>query len=377
MVLDNITRRPIARLCFCTFLSIGMILQGQSAQAQSAQGKPSQDQSTNNKSITIDDGFLFVDGHYVPTPFTVEVRGQSLSIQGTEYASDYFRLPDEEENGNDARSRSSRIHTQSFSAFSRGTKSGRSKRAQKQRAAEMQGLLRDLRLGFVAVLYEGESPLLLDPTGTGQDLLETLTSEDELAFVAPSSLDQEEQKLWLQIVSEFENTPEFQSQAMAVLTEHWRAQEANEQVAAANLFFDRVSYPITIAAMILVVLAFGHLLANSPNHMAKTDDPDQMSDAHGTILKSLCLIGLLSAIDLFWTLAASQAGAMREMNPLGRAMIEDPVRLILFKAGVTGLAIGILYCLHRFPIAQRASWWCCLVLTLLTARWLTFQSMFV
>ncbi|MEL6109540.1 MAG: DUF5658 family protein [Planctomycetota bacterium] len=366
MVLDSISRRPIAGLCFFTFLSIGLIA-------------PAAGQSPVDASILIEEGFLFVDGRYVPTPIEIEVRGDSLAIQGTEYASDYFRLPEEEERGARSRSRSPRVQTQSYHAFNRGNgvKGGRSKREQKQRAAELQGLLRDLRLGFVAVLYEGESPLLLDPTGTGQDLLETLTSDEQLAFIAPSSLNQDEQKLWLQIVSEFESTPQFQSQAMAVLNENWRAQQVNEQVVAANLFFDRVSYPITMTAMILVVLAFGHLLANSPNHMAPTDDPEKASHAHGTILKSLCLIGLLSAIDLFWTLAASQAGAMREMNPLGRAMIEDPLQLILFKAGVTGLAIGILYWLHRFPIAQRASWWCCLVLTLLTARWLTFQSMFV
>ena len=164
---------------------------------------------------------------------------------------------------------------------------------------------------------------------------------------------------------------------MAVLTENWAAQNVNEQVAASNLFFDRLSYPLTVVAMVLVVLAFGHLLGNSPNQIAATQDVEQREQSRATILKSLSLIGLLSVIDLVWTLGASQAGAMREMNPLGRSLIEDPTLLIVFKASVTGLAISILYWLHRFPVAQRASWWCCLVLTLLTARWLTFQSMFV
>jgi hypothetical protein len=51
--------------------------------------------------------------------------------------------------------------------------------------------------------------------------------------------------------------------------------------------------------------------------------------------------------------------------------------LILFKAIAVSVTIGLLYALHRRPVAQVASWWSCLVLTLLTARWLTFHSMFM
>ena len=72
-----------------------------------------------------------------------------------------------------------------------------------------------------------------------------------------------------------------------------------------------------------------------------------------------------------------QAGSMRELNPLGSGLIADATQLITFKVAVTSLAIALLYWLHQSPLAQRASWWCCLILTLLTARWLTFQSMFM
>jgi hypothetical protein len=93
--------------------------------------------------------------------------------------------------------------------------------------------------------------------------------------------------------------------------------------------------------------------------------------------RSLVLIALLSCIDLVWTLAATGAGAMSELNPLGSRLIGDPAQLVLFKLGVTIAPIAILYVLHRRPVAQIASWWCCLLLTLLTARWVVFQSMFV
>ncbi|MEO1523836.1 MAG: DUF5658 family protein [Planctomycetota bacterium] len=341
-----------------------------------------------NTKFTVTQGFLFVDGKHIPTPFEIQVRGGELAINDTPYASDYFLLPKEAtEPGmqGDERPRP-RFRGNGLGAFNRGggppgggPPGGRAKRGSRSRrqAEELQGLLRDLHLGFVAVLYEGEEPLLLDPTGEGQDLLETLTDHDLSDFTAPASLDADEQKLWLQLVAEFESTEKFDSQAMAVLTDNWRAQEINEQEAASNILFNRISFPMTVAAMILVVLAFGHLLANSPSQMVTTDDPDQSKQVHSTVVKSLCFIGLLSVIDLVWTIGATQAGAMREMNPLGQSLIEDPVQLILFKLGVTGLAIGLLYYLHRSPMAQRASWWCCLILTLLTARWLTFQSMFV
>jgi hypothetical protein len=95
------------------------------------------------------------------------------------------------------------------------------------------------------------------------------------------------------------------------------------------------------------------------------------------VLKSLLIFGLLSVVDLIWTISASATGSMREMNPLGNELIHDPIRLILFKTVAVSVTIGLLYSLHHRPIAQVASWWSCLVLTLLTARWLTFHSMFM
>jgi hypothetical protein len=97
-----------------------------------------------------------------------------------------------------------------------------------------------------------------------------------------------------------------------------------------------------------------------------------------TIVRTLVLIGLLSTVDLVWTLLASgQPGAMLELNPLGRGLTRDPVRLVAFKSTVTAISIALLYWLQQRPLAQRVAWWTCLVLTLMTARWLTFQSLFL
>jgi hypothetical protein len=65
------------------------------------------------------------------------------------------------------------------------------------------------------------------------------------------------------------------------------------------------------------------------------------------------------------------------MNPIGHELIDNPLHLMAFKLLVTSTAIGLLYVCRRIPLAQQASWWSCLVLTLVTARWLIFNSMFL
>ena len=91
---------------------------------------------------------------------------------------------------------------------------------------------------------------------------------------------------------------------------------------------------------------------------------------------SLGSVAVLSALDLIWTILASQAGRMREMNPFGSGLIEDPLLLIAFKVGMIGAAIAMLFVLRRHRQAQVGAWWACLICTLLTVRWLTFNSMF-
>jgi hypothetical protein len=68
---------------------------------------------------------------------------------------------------------------------------------------------------------------------------------------------------------------------------------------------------------------------------------------------------------------------MREVNPIGSQMIGNPLQLVVFKVLVTIAAVGLLYFCRRAPLAWQASWWSCLVLTLVAARWLVFNSLFI
>jgi hypothetical protein len=89
------------------------------------------------------------------------------------------------------------------------------------------------------------------------------------------------------------------------------------------------------------------------------------------------LIAALSGLDLVWTLLASHAGQMAELNPIGTQLLGNPLHLSLFKITATVASCSLLMFLRRHPRAQLATWWMCLICTVLTFRWLVLHSMFI
>jgi lysylphosphatidylglycerol synthetase-like protein (DUF2156 family) len=125
--------------------------------------------------------------------------------------------------------------------------------------------------------------------------------------------------------------------------------------------------------MLLVVIAFGNLLSNeAPLDIQSSESP--VMDRRVKIF--LMLIAAFSVLDLIWTLLASRANALTELNPIGSQLIHNPIGLLAFKTLVTVGVIGILFVLRGHRVAQRGAWWACLICTLVTVRWLTFNSMF-
>ncbi|WP_442510600.1 DUF5658 family protein [Novipirellula sp. SH528] len=231
-------------------------------------------------------------------------------------------------------------------------------------------------MGTVAVLYSGEAPLLLETTESGHELLKALLGR-ETVTEAELGAEPINFELWHRLIQDFKATPAFTARATHAVDRLEQIHETNDRKAASFLLSQQIAFPLSMFAMVTVVLAFGHLMANPQQMVALGDDPLTLANAKKATIWSLTIVGVLSALDLVWTLIAHQSGAMRELNPLGNGLIQDPIQLILFKITITGMAIGILYYLHEQPLARRATWWCCLVLTLLTARWLTFNSMFL
>jgi hypothetical protein len=173
----------------------------------------------------------------------------------------------------------------------------------------------------------------------------------------------------------FRATPELRSRTLALLNQYEETEERTRREIAAVRLNDTLVYLVTVFGMVLAVAASGHLLSTKPPTAADSLEPTP--EMMSMVSRSLGLVVLLSSLDLFWTIMASRADRMVELNPLGSHLLHDPMQLIAAKAAITCMSVGLLYFLRYHRQAQVAAWWACLILTLLTFRWLTFNSMFM
>ncbi|MCM2369957.1 DUF5658 family protein [Aporhodopirellula aestuarii] len=330
------------------------------------------------KSIESDRGFLFVDAVYLSPPYTIEFEEDSICINGEKYTADSFDL-----SGYSNRGRGMRGGGFRGMSFRGGDRFRNEEMQESATFNLLWAASRDfsmLSAGAIVVLKSEAPPMVVWPSQHGFELLESLlaTSSNakrsaDLPDAVRSSADQE---TWRHLVANFHSTPDFVERATK-LTEELNAIELNaERQFAAVQLSQRISYPLTMFAIVLVVIAVGHLLSNAAQANLDSDDPKVKQTIKKSTISSLVILGMMSVIDLVWTLIAHQSGSMREMNPLGSRLIADPIQLIAFKIVVTSISIGLLFWLRELPLARKAIWWCCLVLTLLTARWVTFQSLF-
>ncbi len=325
-------------------------------------------------------GYLFVDGEYVAPPYRFETNESSVTVNGREIALSYFG---NDEDTREAKSHDSRSHDSRMSGDSswrpsrpprgnrRGYRDGDQRGSIEREIASTIGLARG---GCVIILYPGMRPVCLSGNRQKINLLQHLTSSDSSHITTVSNAGYMNPEVIERLIDGFQPTQAFLSRAYSDLKVDQELGIAGEAVSNSVQILDRISYPLTIFAMAAIVFGFGHLLSNRPPQTGQEFD---FAINEKVITKTLVIIGVLSVIDLIWTIAASNAGTMRELNPIGSEMIESPIALIAFKLTVTGGAIAILFRLQQQKVAHTAAWWCCLVLTLLTARCVIFQSMFV
>ena len=217
---------------------------------------------------------------------------------------------------------------------------------------------------------------------TGHELLELLSDAKAHQSVIVGELDWLPPGIdiptWQRWIDTFAPSEAFLAQAKARIGQCQGIESANLAAGAAVRRLDAATYPITVLGMVLVVLSFGHLLSYHPSVVdASHPETEQTGTRNRVIYISLSLIVAFSVLDLIWTLLVSATGSMHELNPLGARLIANPGWLVTFKLATTSVAVGLLLALRRFPIARRAAWWGCLLLTLLAIRWLVFSSMFV
>lgn len=341
-------RGAFAIVCMCLFLTPQFAL---------AEGNLALDRS---------EGFVFLDGEYLAPPYNIQHEGQTILINGHVLERAYFDFSEFAEQRAEERPRNRR--GQRGPAF----RGARRANGQSPMAQIATNLTYDLKtLSAVKVFYQDQKPLTLYPAGLAPELLSALSGEGNPTSDTFIRFSQSDKETWDRLVSEFDASDAFLARVNGELKEIRQAEAEGERISASNWLVDQLSYPLTVLAMVVVVLAFGHLLSTKP-----TLDEAIAQESQPTVNRSLLIIAVFSMLDLIWTMMATSAGTMRELNPLGSRLIEDPFLLVAFKLVATGTSIGILYSLQQRPVARVASWWCCLLLTLLTARWVVFQSMF-
>ncbi|MGI9473666.1 MAG: DUF5658 family protein [Rubripirellula sp.] len=326
-------------------------------------------------------GYVFLNGNYIEPPYEVVLKEAGLIINGDHFSIDESTLPEFMRGGaGRQRGDASFMGNERLRFASAGFGGGRRRGGRPSSQSTFNRLQSFVSIAAkqdVTILLDGRKPLLLEVPGRGQTLLEVLLGEENNSTSESlSMLSDYDLETLEQLTSSFRLNEAFTTRATGHLDAMHKVQSESQSILQANVWSERIGYPLTIVAMVLVVLAFGHLLSNKPT-LTDAVMEEFPKETKMVVGRSLMIVALLSIIDLVWTMAAAQAGSIRELNPLGSKLLHDPMQLIVFKFLVTSIAIGLLYRLKQQPIAQMASWWSCLVLTLLTARWLTFNSMFL
>ncbi len=328
-----------ANLCLGETRAVSQESAGQSIRAMT--------KHTVDKKVT--EGFLFVENRYVSLPYRVGFDENNVFINDVPLDSVVLKS----------------LVTEQSLQNGRWLQQG------------FRRLYQHLTTGGTLVLYSDAPVLLLANTETS-DLLKTLINNSALESLANTGLAGDiqlpgESSYWKKFADGFECPQELRVRVGEVLEKEQAVEERNLAEIAARRNLNSSSYPLTIFGMVLVVIAFGNLLSNE----APLDIQPSESPVMGRRVKIfLMLIAAFSVLDLIWTLLASRANALTELNPIGSQLIHNPIGLLAFKTLVTVGVIGILFVLRGHRVAQRGAWWACLICTLVTVRWLTFNSMF-
>lgn len=315
------------------------------------------------KSIEL--GYLFVDGDHVEFPYEVESGLGEMRVNGIDVTKCFpIGESSETEGFGWARHRDGE---------SRGPRSGGSRFAFRQAADT-------LTEDGVVILKTGEAPIYI--VADAADSFLNLLIDDEARQSAsaanlswlPQTADRGKIAQWLE---SYQTPAALRERIEKQFADRKAARDSNLSQRDAVRRLDQWGYPLSVLGMVLVVAAIGHLLSRRPEPEATGDKINLTPDAIRQTNFSLMLVAAMSGMDLVWTILISQAGAMKELNPLGSRLLSNPGQLILFKMAMTALALCLIFGLRRYRRAQLASWWGCLLFTILTVRWLTFNSLFV
>jgi len=310
-------------------------------------------QSDGRSALSSNLGFLFINGKYISLPHLISISEEGkLIVNGS-----VFQL--------ESRHESPRFSGRSDFA-NRGSNRGSGGR-------ESYSSLADRVYGWL----ESNSLVIL----TEEQQQPELYATSEVYDILQALLDKSGENLDVIPVSIRPYLPALRSdmELMARSAEYTAAEDAmSERNIRSNQSVQRLdafAFPLSLAGMLLVVFSTGQLLLKRPPEGKELRERSDESSSNTGLFVTLIIA--FSVLDLIWTMLASHDGSMRELNPIGRHLLSDPILLACFKVCTTGVAVGILIYLRSHPRVHLAAWWLCLLLTLMTARWLVFTSMLV
>lgn len=281
------------------------------------------------------DGFVFINGTYVPPPYIVRAASDAVWVNSRLFAK---------------------------------TDHGRRSEGLDRSKWLAETLAGELDCAYMVIVFPDRQPIYLRTDEERYELCKAITDLDlqsetfrEMLRQLPGETDR---RLWVDWLTKLTPSHDLRRRAEELIHTY----DLNDATVRANLRIHDSAYPLLLVAMVLGVIATGHQL---------TSHPKSGTIATRSTIISIGLIGLLSAFDLAWTMLAYHAGVMRELNPIGKQLMHNPTVLVAFKLAVTLVGCGILLWLRNHRIAQLASWWLCLVCTLLLFRWILFYSIFV
>lgn len=302
---------------------------------------------------TIEFGMLFIEGKFVPGPYELVADQSTFTVNGVSIPTD--------ESSNDDQSEQRRRRVWG------------PQRPTSMRAANR--FSEALSSDNIIVLFNDQPERIIIEPVNQVAFLQAFQGEatpqirDEFIALAPVEASQPTWASWLS------NTPHSaalleQSQQRLAMFEKQKSATSNLLAASARL--EQFSYPLTIAAMLLSVVAFGHLMHWT--RLGFHESGENTAETSKFVGVALLLMGGMSLIDLAWTTLSSQAGQMTELNPIAELFIGSPVQLGLFKVAATLVAFAIFYFFRQRRRIQQATWWMCLVCVLLTFRWIMIDS---
>lgn len=330
-----------------------------------------------------ENGLFFLNGKHIEAPYTVEATEETISVNGIAVSveSKPFRGGFNFDHDRGFRGRGRR------SGFGNRSHLGNPDRSDDEPRSEFQPRT-DFRNRWTAnrvaealdsnqflLLFEQTGELIFVPEEFQHELCGTLIDKSSAterlqSLAGPGAVSRETTALWKEWLQNYTPPEQLVNQLTAMYDEGKQLEDENNREIAAMDRLESYSYPLTLLGMVVGVVALGHLL----RWPRKEDELEPGSQTVRAVEIALWLMLGMALIDLAWTVLATQAGVMKEVNPVAEKLVSSPLQLAIFKTFATGIGFGIFYLWRQRRQIQVATWWMCLVCVLVTFRWIIFDS---